>query len=69
MSNVFDSGGNRVVGCERRVHNNAEAFYLQVGLVQSLKRTAIIKVVVEWDGEVRVCDCSSKGGMFSGGWE
>ena len=33
VSNVFDGGGNRVMGCERGVHNYAEVLDLQVGLV------------------------------------
>ena len=66
---MLDSGGNGVVGCERRVHNDTEMFYLKVGLVQGFEGTSVIKVVVKWDGEIGVCDGSDKGSMFSGRWE
>ena len=69
MGDVFDCGGNGVVGHERGVHNHAETFHLEVGFIQGLKGAAIIKVVIEWDDEVGVSDSSDKGSMFSGGRE
>ena len=67
--NVFNSGGDGVLGGEGRVHNYAEAFHLQVGFVQGLKGTAVVEVMIEWDGEVGISDGCDKCGMFSGGRE
>ena len=67
--NMFDGGGDGVASHERGVHDYTKAFYLQVSLVQGFEGTAIIEVMIEWDGEVGVSDCSSEGGVFSGGWE
>ena len=53
---VFDCGGDRVVGHERGIHDHAKTFHLEVGLVQGLKGAAIIEVMIEWDGEVEVHD-------------
>ena len=33
MGDVFDSGGDGVVGCEGGVHNDAKTFHLEVGLI------------------------------------
>ena len=58
MDNVLNSGGNRVMSHEGRVHNDAEVFHLQVDLVQGLKGASIIEVMVEWNGKVEVYDGS-----------
>ena len=68
-SDVFDRGGNSIVGRERGVHNDAETFHLQIDFVQGFKGTAVIKVMIEWDGEVGVSDGGDKGGMFSRSWK
>ena len=44
-------------------------FHLEVGLVQGFKGTSVVEVVVEWDGEVGVCDGGDKGCVFGGRWE
>ena len=67
--NVFNCGGDGVLGGEGRVYDDAEAFHLQIGLVQGLEGTAVVKVMIEWDGEVGVGDSGDERGMFSGGWE
>ena len=54
---------------EGRVHDDAEAFHLQIGLVQGLKGASVINVMVEQDGKVGVCDGSDKGCVFSRGRE
>ena len=56
MSDVFDSGGDGVMGCEWRVHDDAEMFHLQVGLVQDFKGASVIEVVVKRDCKVGVHD-------------
>ena len=56
MGNMLDSGGDGVVSHEGGVHNHAEAFYLQVGLVQGFEWASVIEVVVEWDGEMGISD-------------
>ena len=56
--NVFNSGGDGVVDSEWGVHDDSEAFYLEVSLVQGFKGASIVKVVVEWNGEVGVHDGS-----------
>ena len=48
--NVFDSGGNGVVGGKWRVYDDTEAFYLEISLVQGFEGAPIIEVVVEWNG-------------------
>ena len=55
---VFDGGGDGVVGCEWRVHNDTEAFHLKVGLVQGFKGASVIEVVVKCDGKMGVSDGS-----------
>ena len=67
--NVFHSRGDGVVSSEWGVNDDTQALHLEVGLVQSLERTAVVKVVIEWNGKVGVCDCSGKGSMFGGGEE
>ena len=51
---VFHGRGDRVVGYERGGYDNAEAFHLEVGLVQGFKGAAVIKVMIKWDGKVGV---------------
>ena len=66
---MFNGRGDRVPGVEWRVHNDAKALNLEIGLVQGLKETSIIKVMVKRYGEVGIHDGSDKGGVFSGRWE
>ena len=66
---VFDCGGDGVLGGERGVYDNTEAFDLEVSLVQGFEGASIVEVVVERDGKVRVSDGSDQGGMFGGGRE
>ena len=67
--NVFNGEDNRVPGGEWGVHDDTEAFNLEISLVQGFKGASIIKVMVEKHGEVGVCDGGDKGGVFSRGWE
>ena len=61
---VLDSQGNRIPGRESGVHDNAKAFYLEVGLVQGLKGAPIMEVVVKQDSKMGVCDGSDKCRVF-----
>ena len=54
---------------ERGVHNDAEMFHLEISLVQGFEGTAVVKVMIDWDGEVGVGDGGDECGMFGGGWE
>ena len=65
---MFDCGGDGVVDGEWGVYNNSEMFYLEVGLVQGLKRAIIIKVMIEWYSKMGVSDSSGEHGVFSE-WE
>ena len=58
MGDILDGWGDRAPGRERGVHDNAEAFYLEIGLIQGFKGAPIIKVVVKQDGKMGVCDDS-----------
>ena len=69
MGNMLDGWGDGVPGCEGRVHDNTEVFYLEVGLVQGFKGAPIIKVVVKWNGKMEVHDGGDKCGVFSRGRE
>ena len=69
MSNMFYCGGNGVVSGEQGVHNDTEAFYLEVGFVQGFKGAAIIKVMVKQHGKMGVSDGGNKSGVFGGGGE
>ena len=69
MDNVFDGGGNSIVGGEWGVYDDAKTFYLEVCLVQSFEGTAIIKVMIKWHDEVRVGDGGDKGRVFGRGQE
>ena len=69
MGDVFNSGGDGILGSEGRVHDYAEAFHLQIGLVQGFEGTAVVEVMIEWDGEVEISDGGDECGMFGGGWE
>ena len=66
---VFNSGGNCVLGGEGGVHNYAEVFHLQIGFVQGLEGTSVVEVMIKWDSEVEISDGSDEHGMFGGGWE
>ena len=66
---VFDCGGDGVLGGERRVYNDTKSFHLEVGFVKGLEGATVVKVMVEWDGEVGVSDGGDEHGMFSGGRE
>ena len=66
---MFDSGSDGVPGHRGRVHNNAKAFNLKVGLIQGFKGASIIEVMVKGYGEVGVCDGGDKCGIFSRRWE
>ena len=56
MGNMFDGGGDGVMGSEWQVYNNAKAFYLEVSFIQGLEGASIVKVVVKGHSEVGVCD-------------
>ena len=56
-SYVLDSGGDGIMSCEGRVYDDTEPLHLQVGLVQGFKKTAVVEVMIEWDGEVWISDC------------
>ena len=55
---VFHCGSDGVVGSKWGVYDDAKSFDLEVSLVQGFEGAAIVEVMVEWDGEVRVCDGS-----------
>ena len=64
IGDVFNGESDRVSGCERRVHDNVKAFYLEVSLVQGLKGISIVKVMIEQDSKMEVCEGGDKSGMF-----
>ena len=66
---MFDCGGDGVLSCEQRVHDDAKAFHLEVGLVKGLEGTAIIEVVIERDSEVGVSDGGDERSVFGRGRE
>ena len=53
---VFNGGGDGILSSERGVYNDTESFHLEIGLVQGLEGTAIVEVMIEWDGKVGICD-------------
>ena len=55
------------MGSEWGVYDNAEAFDLEISLVQGFEGASIIEVMVEWHSEVRVSDGGDECGMFGGG--
>ena len=69
VGNVLDSCGNGVSSSEQRVHNDAEVFNLEVGLIQSLERASIVEVVIERHDKVRICGSGDKSGVFGRGRE
>ena len=66
---VFHSGGDGILGSEGRVYDYAKTFHLEVGLVQGFEGTAVVEVVIKWDGKMRVRDGGYEGGVFGGGRE
>ena len=64
---VFYGGGDGVLGGERGVHNDAQAFDLEVSFVQSFEGAPIVEVMIEWYGQVGVGDGGDECGMFGGG--
>ena len=69
MGDVFDCRGNGVASGKWGVYDDAQAFHLEIGLVQGLEWTSIIKIVIEWYSEVGVCDGGDEGGMFDRRWD
>ena len=69
MGNVFNSGSDGVLSCERGVYDDSEMFNLEVSLVQGFKGASIIEVMIEWYGKMRVRDGSDKRSVFGGRWE
>ena len=66
---VFHSGCDGILSSERRVYDDAEAFDLEVSLVQGFEGASIVEVMVEWHGEVGVGDGGDECGVFGGGRE
>ena len=66
MDDMFDCGCDGVSSREWRVHNNAEAFNLEISLAQGFKEASIVEVVVKGHSKVRVCNGGDKCGMFGG---
>ena len=66
---MLDCKCNGVMGHEWRVYYDAEAFYLEVSLVQGFEGASIVKVMVKGHSEVVVSDNSDKSRMFSRRWE
>ena len=66
---LYICGGNGIVSDEWRVHDYAEMFDLEIGLVQGLKGTAVVKIMIKGHSKMQICDGSDKCGMFSGRWE
>ena len=56
MGNVFNGGGDGVVGCERGIYDDTEVFHLEVCLVQGFEGASIVEVMIKWNGEVGVRD-------------
>ena len=56
MGDVFNCGGNGVMGCERGIHDYAKTFHLEIGLVQGFEGTAVVEIMIEWDGKMAVHD-------------
>ena len=69
MDDVFDCRGNGVASGEWGVYDDAQVFHLEIGLVQGLKWTSIIEIVIERYSEVGVRDGGDEGGMFGRRWE
>ena len=69
VGDMFHGGGNGIVGHERGVHDDAEAFHLEISLVQGFEGASVVEVMVKWDGKVGVSDGSDKHGIFGGGRE
>ena len=66
---VFDGGGDGVLGGERGVYDDAKVFDLEVGLIQGFEGASIIEVVVERHSKVGVSDGGDQCGVFGGGRE
>ena len=66
MGDMFDHRDNGIMGGKWGVHYNTKVFDLEISLVQGLKGTAIIEVMIEWHDKVGVDNGSDKCGMFSG---
>ena len=64
MGDILNGGGDGVPGCERGIHDNSEAFYLEISLVQGFKGVPIIEVVIKWYSKMGVCDGGDKGSVF-----
>ena len=63
---VFDCGGDGVLGSERGVYDDAETFDLEVSLVQGFEGAPIVEVMVERYSKVGVSDGGGESGMFGG---
>ena len=55
---MLDCRCDGIPSSEWGVHDDAKVFDLQVSLIQGFEGAAIIKVMIEWDGEVWVGDGS-----------
>ena len=64
ISNVFDSGGDRVVSGEWGVNDDSKVFNLEVGFVQGFEGAAIVKVVVKWHNKMGVYNGGGECGML-----
>ena len=67
--NMLNGRGDEVPGCERGVHNNAEAFYLEVSLVWGFEGASIVEVMVKWCSKMGVRDGSDEGSVFGRRWK
>ena len=66
---VFDCGGDGVLGGERGVYDDTETFDLEISLVQGFKGASVVEVMIKWYGKVGVGDGGDECGMFGGGRE
>ena len=66
---MFDSGCDRATGHEGGVHDDAEAFDLEIGFIQGFKGVTIIKVMVKRHSKMRISDGSDECGVVSRGGE
>ena len=67
--NVFDSGGDGVLGGEWRVHDDTKTFDLEVSFVQGFEGASVVEVVIKRHGKVGVSDGGDQCGVFGGGRE
>ena len=56
LGDMFNGGGDGVLGGEWGGYNDAQAFDLEISLVQGFEGASVVEVMVERDGEMGVRD-------------